>query len=85
MNGISFTAVLAHQGGWDEILLIAGPIVVIVGLLMLARKRVNEAARSDEGVERRADGTAAGGAGSAAASTGCAGDPEVAGFSLESL
>ncbi len=44
MNGISHAAVLAHQGGWDEILLIAGPIVVIVGLLMLARKRVNDAA-----------------------------------------
>ena len=33
-------AVLAHQGGWDEILLVAGPIAVIVGLLLLARKRV---------------------------------------------
>lgn len=30
---------LAHQGGWDEILLVAGPIVVIVGLLALANKR----------------------------------------------
>lgn len=37
-----FSAVLAHQGGWDEILLVAGPIVVIVGLLMLARKRVDK-------------------------------------------
>lgn len=33
-------AVIAHQGGWDEILLVLGPIAVIVGLLMLARKRV---------------------------------------------
>jgi uncharacterized membrane protein len=32
---------IAHQGGWDEILLVLGPIAVIVGLLMLARKRVN--------------------------------------------
>jgi hypothetical protein len=31
---------IAHQGGWDEILLVLGPIAVIVGLLMLARKRV---------------------------------------------
>jgi uncharacterized membrane protein len=38
-------AVLAHQGGWDEILLVLGPIAVIAGLLMLARKRV---ADSDE-------------------------------------
>jgi hypothetical protein len=32
---------LAHQGGWDEILLVAGPILVIVGLLRLAKKRVD--------------------------------------------
>jgi hypothetical protein len=35
---------LAHQGGWDEILLIAGPIVIIVGLLWLAKRRVDHAA-----------------------------------------
>ena len=34
---------LAHQGGWDEALLIGGPIVVIVGLLMLAKRRVDAA------------------------------------------
>jgi len=34
-------AVIAHQGGWDEILLVLGPIAVIVGLLLLARKRVD--------------------------------------------
>lgn len=32
---------LAHQGGWDEILLVAGPIAVVVGLLAVVRKRVN--------------------------------------------
>lgn len=32
---------LAHQGGWDEILLVAGPILIIVGLLRLAKKRVD--------------------------------------------
>ena len=32
---------LAHQGGWDEILLVAGPILVIAGLLWLAKKRVD--------------------------------------------
>ena len=36
-------ALIAHQGGWDEILLVLGPIAVIVGLLMLARKRVEAA------------------------------------------
>jgi uncharacterized membrane protein len=36
---------IAHQGGWDEILLVLGPIAVIIGLLMLARKRVDAAAK----------------------------------------
>ena len=35
---------LAHQGGWDEVLLIGGPIVAIAGLLILAKKRVEAAA-----------------------------------------
>jgi len=39
------SALLSHQGGWDEILLIAGPILVIGGLLMLAKKRADAAAR----------------------------------------
>ena len=34
---------LAHQGGWDEILLIAGPILIIIGLLWLAKRRVDAA------------------------------------------
>lgn len=40
------SAVLAHQGGWDEILLVLGPIAVVGGLLLLARKRVEHAARA---------------------------------------
>ena len=36
-------ALLAHQGGWDEILLVVGPIVVVGGLLALARRRVTKA------------------------------------------
>lgn len=34
-------ALLAHQGGWDEILLVGGPIVVIVGLLAVVKRRVD--------------------------------------------
>lgn len=34
-------ALLAHKGGWDEILLVAGPIVVIVGLLVIVKKRLD--------------------------------------------
>ncbi len=33
---------LAHQGGWDEILLVAGPLAVFAGALMLANKRANQ-------------------------------------------
>lgn len=34
---------LAHQGGWDEALLIGGPMLIIVGLLWLAKRRVDAA------------------------------------------
>ena len=34
-------ATVAHQGGWDESLLVAGPIAVIVGLLWLAKRRID--------------------------------------------
>ena len=39
-------ALLAHQGGWDEILLVLGPIAVILGLLWLAKNRVDRNAVS---------------------------------------
>ncbi len=32
-------ALLAHQGGWDEILLVLVPIVVFAGLLVVANRR----------------------------------------------
>ena len=45
--------ILAHQGGWDEVLLIGGPIVAIVGLLLLAKRRVDrlggDAVRGSDG------------------------------------
>jgi hypothetical protein len=34
-------ALLAHQGGWDEMLLVLGPILMIAGLLWLAKRRVD--------------------------------------------
>jgi hypothetical protein len=37
-------ALVAHQGGWDEALLIVGPILAISGLLILAKKRIDNAA-----------------------------------------
>jgi hypothetical protein len=35
----SIATLIAHQGGWDEILLVAGPIVVVGGLLAVATRR----------------------------------------------
>ena len=38
-GAVSAALLLAHQGGWDEMLLVAGPIGVVVFLIRLARKR----------------------------------------------
>ena len=35
------TAQLAHQGGWDEILMVVGPILLIVGVLAVVKRRVD--------------------------------------------
>jgi hypothetical protein len=32
--------VIAHQGGWDEVALIGAPIVLIVGALVIAKRRI---------------------------------------------
>ncbi|MFT7473508.1 MAG: hypothetical protein ACI81L_000423 [Verrucomicrobiales bacterium] len=34
--------IVAHQGSWDEILLVAGPIVVLGGLLWFANRRADK-------------------------------------------
>lgn len=34
--------IFAHQGGWDEALLVATPLAVIGGLLWLANRRVKQ-------------------------------------------
>ncbi len=39
---------LAHQGGWDEFLYAAVPILLIVGLLRLATKRAKQQQQSSE-------------------------------------
>ena len=33
--------VLAHQGGWDEIAMVAGPLLVFACVLFLANRRAN--------------------------------------------
>jgi len=32
---------VAHQGGWDEVALVGAPILVIIALLVLAKRRVD--------------------------------------------
>ena len=44
MHGASL---LAHQGGWDEILLVASPVLVFSGLLVMARRRALALAYQD--------------------------------------
>lgn len=46
---------VAHQGGWDEIMLVAGPLLVFAAVLFLANRRANaklalaaQAAEQDE-------------------------------------
>ena len=40
--------VTAHQGGWDEIALVAGPLALVAGLLWLADRRARRMGRSTE-------------------------------------
>ncbi len=46
---------LAHQGGWDEILMVAGPLLVFAAVLFMANRRANmklaEAAAATEGID----------------------------------
>lgn len=37
-------AVLAHQGGWDEVLLVLAPLAVFAWLLLLANRRASSIA-----------------------------------------
>jgi len=43
--------ILAHQGGWDEMLMVLGPILVIVLLLRLARNRAARTSHEREETE----------------------------------
>jgi hypothetical protein len=44
-------AVVAHQGGWDEILLVVGPMILVAGLLWLAKRRLVRAERAQRAGE----------------------------------
>jgi len=51
---------LAHQGGWDEIMFILGPIAVVVLLLWLAKRRVDQIPPLDRPADRPTDRPASG-------------------------
>jgi hypothetical protein len=42
-------SLLAHQGGWDEIALVAGPILILGGLLWIANRRADKIAADRDG------------------------------------
>ncbi|MCE2524761.1 MAG: hypothetical protein J4F99_02090 [Acidimicrobiia bacterium] len=46
---MSANAIFAHQGGWDEILIIIGPLAVIVWVVALVRHRMRR--ETDAGAE----------------------------------
>ncbi|MFN3215036.1 MAG: hypothetical protein ACE367_00905 [Acidimicrobiales bacterium] len=56
-------AILAHQGGWDEILMVLGPLAILFVVLMLANKRArrlaeaNGAGQEASPVDAHADGS----------------------------
>jgi predicted MFS family arabinose efflux permease len=41
MDAGDLGAVLAHQGGWDELLIVAGPLLIMAVLLWVANRRVH--------------------------------------------
>jgi hypothetical protein len=48
---------LAHQGGWDEILLVVAPMVIVGGLLWIAKRRVDRAAAANTSSDALDPGT----------------------------
>jgi len=44
---IGSVAVFAHEGGWDEVLLVGIPIVLIIGLLAIAKRRLGGLVTAD--------------------------------------
>jgi hypothetical protein len=49
---------LGHQGGWDEALLVAAPMVFVGWLLRLAKKRMNRSAQHAAPTDRTASADA---------------------------
>lgn len=43
------TLLLAHQGGWDEALIVLAPLLLFAGLLLVARRRVEQMETDPDG------------------------------------
>ncbi len=41
-------SLLAHQGGWDELLLVGVPILIVVVLLAVVKRRVDAQVAEDQ-------------------------------------
>ncbi len=41
--------VLAHQGGWDEALLVAGPLLLFAGIVWHAKRRAVKQSQTNPG------------------------------------
>ena len=48
-------AMLAHQGGWDELLFVGTPVIVFAFLLWLARARAERELEDDAATEDDAE------------------------------
>lgn len=48
--------VIAHQGGWDEILLVALPVGLFALLLFMANRKAQAQLEADEATKAAADG-----------------------------
>lgn len=46
VSELSRVALFAHQGGWDEFLFAAGPILLIASLLRLANSRAKKLSKA---------------------------------------
>ena len=52
---MSTATVLAHEGGWDEILLVLAPLVLFAVLLLVARRRVDRMDDAGAGDDAESD------------------------------
>ncbi len=55
---VAMWALLAHQGGWDEFLLVLGPIAAIAAALAIAKRRVDAQTAERDAPTYRGDGDA---------------------------